>query len=130
MKASRYVPITDNPDVKLLTEYYEESYVGGYNASFYMGWIKEKTHDYDLQNAYPTAMAMIRDIDFSKKVRDLPKESQLTQDDIPDPLIPVVAVGDFLFPDDCYCPNIPVPVQGGMHIYPLSRKLSSGSLSQ
>ncbi len=34
------------------------------------------------------------------------------------PLIPAVAVGDFDFPDSCYCPNIPVPVKGGMKIYP------------
>lgn len=118
LKATRYVPIRDNPDAKLVTEYFEESYTGGFNASFYIGWIKEFTTDFDLQNAYPTAMANIIDIDWSKDVRDFPRNYELTIQDLINPLIPAVAVGDFDFPDDCYCPNIPVPVKGGMKIYP------------
>ena len=118
LKATRYVPIRDNPDAKLISEYFEEAYTGGFNASFYIGWIRKFTTDFDLQNAYPTAMANIFDIDWSKKVRDLPRGHELTLQDLPDPLIPAAAVGDFDFPDDCYCPNIPVPVKEGMKIYP------------
>jgi hypothetical protein len=118
LKATRYVPIRDNPDAKLVSEYFEEAYTGGFNASFFIGWIKEQTTDFDLQNAYPTAMANIIDIDWSKNVRDFPRNYELSLQDLMNPLIPAVAVGDFDFPDDCYCPNIPVPVKGGMKIYP------------
>ena len=118
LRATRYVPIRDNPDAKLAIEYFEEAYTGGFNASFYIGWITEQTTDFDLQNAYPTAMANIIDIDWSKPVRDFPRNYDLTWQDLTSPLIPAVAVGDFTFPNDCYCPNIPVPVKGGMKIYP------------
>lgn len=118
LKATRYVPIRDNPDAKLISEYFEEAYTGGFNASFFIGWITEQTTDFDLQNAYPTAMANIIDIDWSMPVRDFPRKYEITLQDLVNPLIPAVAVGDFDFPDDCYCPNIPVPVKGGMKIYP------------
>ena len=118
LKATRYVPIRDNPDSKLISEYFEEAYTGGFNASFFIGWITEQTTDFDLQNAYPTAMANIIDIDWSMPVRDFPRKYEITLQDLVNPLIPAVAVGDFDFPDDCYCPNIPVPVKGGMKIYP------------
>ncbi len=122
LKATRYVPIRDNPDAKLVSEYFEEAYTGGFNASFYIGWITEHTTDFDLQNAYPTAMVNIIDIDWSKHVRDFPRNYELTWQDLTNPLIPAVAVGDFDFPDDCYCPNIPTPVKGGMKIYPRHAK--------
>ena len=122
LKATRYVPIRDNPDAKLVSEYFEEAYTGGFNASFYIGWITEHTTDFDLQNAYPTAMATIIDIDWSKNVRDFPRNYELTLQDLISPLIPAVAVVDFDFPEDCYCPNIPVPVKGGMKIYPRHAK--------
>ncbi|MCR5776273.1 MAG: hypothetical protein K6G84_02520 [Lachnospiraceae bacterium] len=118
LKATRYVPIRDNPDAKLVSEYFEEAYTGGFNTSFYIGWITEHTTDFDLQNAYPTAMANIIDIDWNKNVRDFPRNYELSWQDLTSPLIPAVAVGDFDFPDNCYCPNIPVPVKGGMKIYP------------
>ena len=118
LRSTRYVPIRDNPDAKMISEYFEEAYTGGFNASFYLGWITEQTTDFDLKNAYPTAMATIVDLDWSKLVRDFPRNYELTLQDIPNPLIPCVAVGDFDFPDNCYCPNIPVPVKGGMKIYP------------
>lgn len=118
LKATRYVPIQDNPDARLVSEYFEEAYTGGFNASFYIGWITESTTDFDLQNAYPTAMANIIDIDWGKSVRDFPRNYDLTWQDLMNPLLPAVAVGDFDFPDTCYCPNIPVPVKGGLKIYP------------
>ena len=117
LKATRYVPIRDNPDAKIIISFFEEAYTGGFNASFYLGWITDFTTDFDLQNAYPTAMASILDIDWCEHVRDLPRD-YLRLQDLMSPLTPAVAVGDFDFPDDCYCPNIPVPVKGGMKIYP------------
>ncbi len=122
LKCTRYVPIRDNADAKLMTEFFEESYTGGFNTCFFPGWINELTLDFDLQNAYATAMACIIDIDWSKNVRDFPRNYELTLQDIMNPLIPIVGIGDFDFPDDCYCPNIPVPVSGGMKIYPLHGK--------
>ncbi len=122
LKATRYVPIRDNPDAKLVSEYFEEAYTGGFNASFFIGWITDKTTDFDLQNAYPTAMANIIDIDWSKNVRDFPRNYELSIQDLMNPLLPAVAVGNFDFPDSCYCPNIPVPVKGGLKIYPRHAK--------
>lgn len=122
LKATRYVPLRDNPDACLISEFFEEAYTGGFNASFYIGWITHPTTDFDLQNAYPTAMANIIDIDWSKNVSDFSRNYNITLDDLFSPLIPAVAIGDFDFPDDCYCPNIPVPVKGGMKIYPLHAK--------
>lgn len=122
LKATRYVPVRDNPDAKLITEFFEESYTGGFNTSFYIGWITEHTTDYDLQAAYPTSMAAIYDIDWSKPVRDFPRNYVLSLQDLHSPLIPAVAVGDFEFPEDCYCPNIPVSVKGGLKIYPRTGK--------
>ena len=118
LRSTRYVPIRDNPDARLVSEYFEEAYAGGFNASFYLGWITDKTTDFDLQNAYPTAMATIIDVDWSQPVCDFPKNYEISLADFNDPLIPAAAVCDFDFPDECYCPNIPVPVKGGMKIYP------------
>ena len=117
-KNTRYVSIQDNPDARLITEFFEEGFVGGFNASFYLGWITAQTTDFDLKNAYPSSMANIYDIDFSRSVIDFPREHILSLEDIPDPLIPAVAVGDFDFPDTCYCPNIPTPAKGSFRIYP------------
>ena len=119
LKATRLAPIQDNPDAKFISDFFEQAYVGGYNTSYHIGWITDKTNDFDLKNAYPTAMALIRDIDWEMPVKDFPRDHELTLQDIPDPLMPVVAVGDFDFPDDCYCPNIPTPAKGGLNIYPL-----------
>lgn len=121
LRATRYVPILDNPDARLMHEYFEEAYVGGFNASFYIGWITEYTTDFDLKNAYPTAMANVIDIDWDKPVTDLKKDSYITYDDLVSPLTPSVAVCDYEFPDDCYCPNIPTTVNG-MRIYPKKGK--------
>ncbi|MBR4455187.1 MAG: hypothetical protein IKS32_03075 [Solobacterium sp.] len=119
LKATRYVPIRDNPDAKLVSEFFEEAFTGGFNTSFYIGWIKEPTTDFDLQNAYPTAMACIYDIDWDVPVKEFPKGCELTLKDVENPLVPIAVVGDFDFPDTCYCPNIPVPVPEGLKIYPL-----------
>lgn len=119
LKATRYIPIKDNPDAKWISEFFEEAYTGGFNAALFLGWITDPTTDLDLQNAYPTAMANIVDIDWSKRAKDFPPDCELTLQDLGDPLVPAVAVGDFDFPDDCYCPNIPVPVPGGIKAYPL-----------
>ena len=37
LKATRYVPLRDNPDACLISEFFEEAYTGGFNASFYIG---------------------------------------------------------------------------------------------
>ena len=117
LKATRYVPV--DIDSRLFSEFSEEAYTGGFNASFFIGWITEHTTDYDLKNAYPTAMASILDVDWHKPLRDLPREYDLTLQDVVNPLIPMMAYIDFEFPDDCYCPCIPVPVSG-LKIYPYS----------
>ncbi len=120
LKGVRLAPLSSNPDARLMHEFCEENYVGGFNASFEIGWFKEVSYDFDIQNAYPTAMACVIDIDWDAPVYDFPKNHVLTLDDIPDPLIPAAAVGDFEFPSDTYVPNIPSAMVDGLRIYPLS----------
>lgn len=115
LKATRYVPIND--DTRLFNGYAAEAFTGGFNASFYIGWITDKTTDYDLKNAYPTAMANVFDVDWEKPLCDIEREKEITLQDVSNPLIPLVAYIDFEFPDDVYCPCIPVPVNG-LKIYP------------
>lgn len=44
-----------------------DSYAGGLNCSYYYGWVLEETYDYDLEQAYGSAMANLPDIAFECK---------------------------------------------------------------
>lgn len=42
-----------------------QSYHAGYNAAMKMGYYKVMTYDYDLKNAYPTAMMLVDEINYA-----------------------------------------------------------------
>lgn len=104
------------------------SYRGGFNSSSEVGWISEKTYDHDLENAYPTAMAMVPDLDFAGEQGCIAKTIEntvMTPQMLADPLTPFVGEVRFEFPDDVEHPCIPVPVDGSV-IYPRSSEGING----
>ena len=53
-------PISDKANT--LQYYASQAYHGGYNSSSDIGYFPFMTYDYDLQNAYPTAMCLVSDV--------------------------------------------------------------------
>ncbi len=75
------------------------AYHGGLNACPAPGFYPRPTIDIDAQNAYPTAMASVLDVDWEAGViGDVIHERELTLNDVPDPTSPVVAYVSFEFP--------------------------------
>lgn len=100
------------------------AYHGGYNGCSEVGYFTNHTNDYDLKNAYPTAMALIPDIDWEHPIKlewnniSLPANADELFD-VPTPLHLIYAyVKQFKFPKDTAFPCIPVVVEG-IPIYPL-----------
>ena len=116
-------PINDKANS---VQYYaSHAYHGGYNSCSEVGYFPFETFDYDLQNAYPTAMCLVPDIDWENPVR---MQIQNRKMDIRDfhlfgrffnPLVPFVCYCRFKFPDNVKFPCIPVNVDG-VPVYPLS----------
>ena len=111
---------------KLVQRMTSEAYYGGYNGSFDIGYFPFVTFDYDLKNAYPTVMSLIRDINWEDPIRYEIKERVLVLDDFKDeitgkisPVTPLVAYVRFEFPPDVKFPCIPIRVDG-IPIYSLT----------
>lgn len=105
------------------------AYHGGYNGCSTVGYYTTSTYDYDLKNAYPTAMCLVPDIDWKKPIlytlqdvslRDL---GNLFADGSPLCLC-YALVRSFRFPPDTAYPCIPVVVEG-IPVYPLTYDSSS-----
>lgn len=106
------------------------SYRGGYNGCSQVGWISGKTYDHDLENAYPTAMALVPDLDFENGCIQRTVENMVMSPvDLPDPTIPFVGEVRFEFPEDVLYPCIPVPVEGSV-IYPRTSDGLNGVMVQ
>ena len=107
--------------------YAKEAYHGGLNQSLEIGWYKGLTNDFDLQNAYPTAMMLVPDINWEDpQLYELRREiltlKYWEDPRFPDgynPMLPVVARIKFRFPDSVKHPCIPVNVEGRL-IFPYS----------
>ena len=111
-----------NTDADLLLNYSTNAYYGGINSSIDIGYYTDKTFDYDLKNAYPTAMCMIPDIDWNGKVIEKEIHDQyLTLNEINAPNIAFFGYVKFVFPKEVDFPCIPVPVDGNL-VFPLSSK--------
>lgn len=95
-----------------------DSYRGGYNAFFISGHITEHTRDFDLANAYPTAMACVEDVDFEHENgvirRYVSKWEEVFIDDFPAYNTAFVGYVRFEFPESVQFPCIPVPVSGSV----------------
>lgn len=115
-------PISDKANT--LQYYASQAYHGGYNSSSDIGYFPFMTYDYDLQNAYPTAMCLVSDVDWANPFRTEMNNRYLTLQDfvVPmaggyAPLTMMVAYVRFTFPESVKYPCIPVSVDG-IPVYP------------
>ena len=115
-------PISDRANT--IQYYSSQAYHGGYNASSDIGYFPFMTWDYDLQNAYPTAMCLVSDVDWQNPIRSEIVNRPMTLQDftIPviggfNPLSMFVGYVKFRFPESVKYPCIPVNVNG-VPIYP------------
>ena len=115
---SSLVPIND--DANILQTYAKNSYMGGYNGSFNIGWFNDRvTYDYDLCNAYATSMAACFDVDWNSErviFREW-KNEKMALFDFHTPYDILFGFFKFKFPDDVEFPCIPVFVDGSI-VYP------------
>lgn len=117
-------PISDKANS---VQYYaSQAYHGGYNSSSDIGFFPQTTFDYDLRNAYPTAMCLVSDVDWENPIRSEIINRELTLQDFVVPIIGgyapltmMLAYVRFKFPSDVKYPCIPVNVEG-IPIYPSS----------
>lgn len=108
-------------DCEMLQTFAKNAYKGGYNGCFAPGFYDETTYDFDLENAYPTCMSLVPDVDWEHCVAIEHKNVKLTPMMVRTPFDPVFAFVDFKFPKDVKYPCIPVTVDGSM-IYPRSNE--------
>ena len=109
-----------------IQRYAIQAYHGGYNGSSDIGYFPKTTFDYDLRNAYPTAMCLVSDVDWENPIRTEISKRELTLQDFVVPIVggyaPIsmmLAYVRFEFPKDVGFPCIPVCVDG-IPIYPLT----------
>lgn len=108
-------------DCEMLQTFAKNAYKGGYNGCSAIGYYNNITNDFDLENAYPTCMSLVPDIDWNNCIAMEYKNTKLTPMMVRTPFDPVFAFIDFKFPDDVKYPCIPVTVDGSM-IYPKSNE--------
>lgn len=109
-------PISDKANT--VQTYASQAYHGGYNSCSDVGFFSEWTYDYDLENAYPTAMCLIPDIDWDNPIRMKIENRYLDIRDwhvgggVFNPFLPFLAYVRFEFPKNVTYPCIPVNVEG------------------
>ena len=110
-------PLTDN--ARILQEYARNAYKGGFNGCLRPGYYEEETYDYDLENAYPSCMGLVPDVDWSDPIAFEMTNQRLTNMMVRTPFDPVFAYVTFKFPESVKVPCIPISVEGSL-IYPYS----------
>lgn len=110
----------------LLLDAAANSYKGGFNGCTSVGWFDgEEFYDYDLQNAYPTSMCCVYDIDFQDGKDPLAYDPickrELTLADFPTPYLPLFAYISFEFPEGTRYPCIPITHEGSL-VFPRTSK--------
>ena len=110
-------PINDGTTV--LQNIASLSFVGGYNSCSDVGFYDIETYDYDLQNAYPTAMSLIPDVDWENCIlRRFEPNHVLTEQDfcdsdgIPNPFTLMFCCVQFEFPHYVKFPCLPIVTDG------------------
>lgn len=110
-----------------LSAAYASAYHGGLNSCPMPGFYPVHTVDVDAQNAYPTAMALVRDLDWDAGViDDVIHERWLVADDVPTAVTPFVGFVNFDFPSNVLYPSLPVMVDGTI-IYPRTSQGTAGT---
>lgn len=122
-----YIQAMDVEPVSMATQHvqYMASYAyhGGYNGCSTVGYYTGPTYDYDLKNAYPTAMCLVPDIDWEDPI--LRVQHNVSLRDMgglfggASPLVLCYAqIVSFRFPPETAYPCFPVVVEG-IPVYPL-----------
>lgn len=89
------------------------AYHGGLNASTRVGYIDRLTFDVDSQNAYPTGMRLVVDVDWERPILSEFRDRDLEIDDFDGalgPCTPMLCEVAYEFPEGVYVPCLPVTV--------------------
>lgn len=132
LNSSNYEPSSVNAEKILLAS--SNSFHGGYNQASKIGYFTNTTYDYDLKNAYPTAMVCIQDVDWDDPIAKTYCNCNL--DDIADevfqngtPEVFMLAyIKRFSFPEGINYPCIVVMVDG-TPVYPRTYNCKSEDCS-
>ena len=124
VEATSLEPISN--DANTVQYFSAQAYHGGYNGCFEVGAFLRLTLDYDLQNAYPTAMCLVPDIDWDHPIRSEVIREELTLDHFAgsggiNPVTSFIGYVRFEFPDNVKYPCIPISVDG-VPAYPRTSK--------
>lgn len=117
-----YEPVSD--DASLIINAAANAYAGGFNGCLGARYVNSLTHDFDLQNAYPTSMSCITDPDwgnYKSLISNTIEKRLLTLQDFNSPYDLMFGDIDFEFPDNVLFPCIPVNVNGSV-IFPRTSK--------
>lgn len=101
-------------DAQLILQTSANAYSGGFNSCFGVRYVDKLTHDYDLQQAYPTAMSCVIDPDWNSGnliIKTVEKQL-LTLDEFNSPCDLMFGDIEFEFPKDVLLPCIPINVNG------------------
>lgn len=116
-------PVSDKANT--IQHFASQAYHGGYNGCSEVGYFPMETHDFDLRNAYPTAMCLVPDVDWENPVRFHIQDRAMDIRDFQssgsglNPAALFVGYCRFHFPDSVKFPCIPVNVDG-VPVYPKS----------
>ncbi|WP_182142113.1 hypothetical protein [Schaalia sp. JY-X169] len=112
---------------KQLMSTFASAYHGGLNSCPMPGFYPFPTVDIDAQNAYPTAMALIDDLDWEAgAIEEVVHERELTLDDVPGPTSPFVGFVSFEFPENVAHPTLPIVADGTL-VYPRTSEGVAGT---
>lgn len=114
-------------DVKRVHQYSSDSYRGGYNICPIVGYYDKITFDFDLKNAYPTAMCLVPDVNWEMCIKREYNDYELKLSDFKEngkynPLKMFICDVSFEFPDNVKYPSIMMSDDG----VPLFLKKSTG----
>ena len=110
-----------------LTSAFAKGYHGGLNACVEPGYYPHPTVDIDAQNAYPTAMALVQDLDWEPGVIEVVvHERRLTLSDVPEPTTPFVGFVTFEFSKDIAFPTLPIVADNTL-VYPRTSEGVAGT---
>lgn len=101
-----------------LSSAFARAYHGGLNSCPMPGYYPVPTVDIDAQNAYPTAMALVRDLDWEAgAIEEVVHERALTIADVSSAATPFVGFVSFEFSAEVAHPCLPIVADGTL-IYP------------
>ena len=128
IEATNLEPISNDADT--IQKFATNAFRGGYNICTEVGYFPFQTYDYDLQNAYPTAMCLVPDIDWNNPIRSEIIRKDMTLGDFAgiggiNPITPFIGYVRFEFPETVKYPCIPVNVDG-IPQYPLTSEGMDG----